>query len=283
MAKLFISYRRKSWPFTHRLADELAQRLDAEIFVDFTGIDEDDFERSILRNLRESDAVLLIVSEYTFAERIQRDGDWVRREIREALVKNIPMILVCVDGLLPPPGLPEDIADVSRKQGINFYPEYWKPAIENLCEFIVRIRVADYWKPGEDGQARAGIGVGPEADPQQTHGPDVGLLPPPFEWIAVPAGKVTLEAGGYLDRKTTFDVSQFAIAKYPITNAQFAGFVQVEGYRIRDHWPAEGWKLITAKGWGMPRYWQQSRWNQPDYPVVGVLVRGGGLLSLAEQ
>lgn len=66
MSKLFISYRRKSWPFTHCLADELRERLDAEIFVDFTDVDEADFERAILRHLRESDAVLLVISEHTF-------------------------------------------------------------------------------------------------------------------------------------------------------------------------------------------------------------------------
>src|SRR5690606_7996748 len=102
MAHIFISYRRKSWPFTHRLAEELYRRLDAEIFVDFTGVDEADFEHAILRNLRESDAVLLVVSEHTFAaDRIHRDNDWVRREIREALVHHKQLILVCVDGLLP--------------------------------------------------------------------------------------------------------------------------------------------------------------------------------------
>lgn len=45
MSKLFISY---------RLADELHERLDAEIFADFEGVDEAGFERAILRHLQES-------------------------------------------------------------------------------------------------------------------------------------------------------------------------------------------------------------------------------------
>lgn len=147
MPKLFISYRRRSWPFTYRLADELKLRLDAEIFVDIDGVDDDDFERSILRNLRASDAVLLVVTEHTFSDRIHREGDWVRREIREALTHDIPLVLVCVEGLLPPPELPDDISDVARKQGVNFYPEYFGPAVEKLADFVVKIGAAPYRQP----------------------------------------------------------------------------------------------------------------------------------------
>jgi len=142
MPKIFISYRRKSWPFTDRLVDELAKRLETDIFIDRTSIDQADFERAILKHLRASDAVLLVISEYTFEDRIHRDDDWVRREIREALTLQKPLILVCVEGRLPPSGLPDDIKDVARMQGINFYPEYFTPGVDKLADFIVKIGVA---------------------------------------------------------------------------------------------------------------------------------------------
>lgn len=136
--KLFISYRRKSWPFSQRLVDELQKRIDAEIFIDYTSIDETDFEVSILRHLRESDAVLLIVSEYTFAQdRIHRDDDWVRREIREALKLHKPIVVALVDGQTIP-DIPVDIQDIKRMQRINFYQEYFDPAVTRLVEFIVK-------------------------------------------------------------------------------------------------------------------------------------------------
>src|SRR5262245_57663222 len=134
MSKLFISYRRKSWSFTHRLADDLKKHLDAEIFVDIDGVDDANFERSILRHLRESDAVLLVVSEFTFEDRIHKDDDWVRREIREALTAGKPIVLVAVEGRLPPSGLPDDIKAIVGMQGINFYPDYWQPGVEKLAE-----------------------------------------------------------------------------------------------------------------------------------------------------
>jgi hypothetical protein len=137
--KIFISYRRRSWAFTHRLADELGRVLEAEIFVDVTGVDDVDFERSILRNLRDSDVVLLIISEHTFEDRIHQPDDWVRREIREALNDEKPLVLVCIEGRLPPPNLPEDIRNVARMQGINFYPEYFRDAVERLARFVMTV------------------------------------------------------------------------------------------------------------------------------------------------
>jgi hypothetical protein len=53
-------------------------------------------------------------------ERITQDGDWVRREIREALTLNKPIVLVCVDELFPPNDLLADIQAISKKQGIEF-------------------------------------------------------------------------------------------------------------------------------------------------------------------
>ncbi len=140
MSKVFISYRRKSWPFTRSLADALKEQLDAEIFWDVEGIDKSDFETSILNHLRTSNVVLLVITDLTFTDRIQQEDDWVRREIREALMLELPLVMVCVDGLLPPStGLPEDIKAISRLLGINFYPEYFIPAVERLVDFVMTV------------------------------------------------------------------------------------------------------------------------------------------------
>lgn len=136
--KLFISYRRAAWSFTYWLAEELGKLIDAEIFVDFSGIDETNFETGLLRNLRESDAVLLIVDEHTFADRIHKDSDWVRREIREALSHNKPIVLALHNGLVPPADLPDDIQDVRIAQGIEFYPRYFKAGVHELAAFFDR-------------------------------------------------------------------------------------------------------------------------------------------------
>lgn len=77
----------------------------------------------------------------------------------------------------------------------------------------------------------------------------------------------------------------YSIAKYPLTNAQYALFVEAGGYDQRQWWTDAGWEakqqgvaLDWSKGegvatnipWTEPRDWHDSRFNGADYPVVGV-------------
>src|SRR5579871_1902978 len=110
------------------------------------------------------------------------------------------------------------------------------------------------------------------------------LLPAPFQWIAIPAGNVTLESGGYLKQPQTFDVPAFSIAKYPVTNAQFKPFIEAGGYRDAHWWTEDGWRVcqrgiyyergagwfFSERPWTEPRFSQSLYRNDDDYPVVGV-------------
>jgi formylglycine-generating enzyme required for sulfatase activity len=89
-------------------------------------------------------------------------------------------------------------------------------------------------------------------------------------WIDIPAGRVTLAAGGYLAGPTPFEVPAFAIAQYPVTNAQFAEFVAAGGYADRAWWTVDGWARRQREQWSEPRFWQANDWNRPLCPVVGV-------------
>ena len=79
------------------------------------------------------------------------------------------------------------------------------------------------------------------------------LLPPPFDWRAVPAGRPMLrERGGYLVQAASFDVDAFLIARFPITNGQFERFVQApDGYQAERWWAfspdAQEWHLETGE------------------------------------
>ncbi|MBN1119457.1 MAG: SUMF1/EgtB/PvdO family nonheme iron enzyme [Anaerolineae bacterium] len=62
--------------------------------------------------------------------------------------------------------------------------------------------------------------------------PILDILPPPFEWCAIPAGQVSLE--GYVE---IFDVQPFYMAKYPITFEQFQVFIDdPEGFKNPEWW-----------------------------------------------
>ncbi|MCL4878131.1 MAG: SUMF1/EgtB/PvdO family nonheme iron enzyme [Anaerolineae bacterium] len=92
------------------------------------------------------------------------------------------------------------------------------------------------------------------------------LMPAPFDWIEIPK-------------------KGYRIAKYPVTNAQFATFIEAGGYKQQKWWTqagweakAKGWAWNSSKGtweetgtaWTQPRYWTDSQWNGEEQPVGGV-------------
>lgn len=56
-------------------------------------------------------------------------------------------------------------------------------------------------------------------------------LPAPFAWIDVPG-------------------QGYSIAKYPITNAQYARFIEAGGYDRRNWWTDAGWEAKLIPVWG---------------------------------
>lgn len=78
-------------------------------------------------------------------------------------------------------------------------------------------------------------------------------------------------------------LSPFRIARAPVTNREFAAFVEAGGYRIREFWSDPGWQWRERLGTERPVYWQPKSdgvwtWRRydrtevlgPDAPVVFV-------------
>lgn len=104
------------------------------------------------------------------------------------------------------------------------------------------------------GYAAPPIGGGPPA-------PDGGPLPGDAE---LPGGTHALGADGR--QPFVFDnekwshpvaVAPFRIARAPVTNAEFACFVDDGGYRRRRFWDDEGWAWREAVGARAPVYWRR--------------------------
>jgi len=116
----------------------------------------------------------------------------------------------------------------------------------------------------------------------------------PPEMILIPAGPFVM--GSTEDNELAYDnehlqqeveLDAFRIGRYPVTNAQYARFVEEGGYENPAFWTEAGWAWREAHFMDVetaqPRYWEDprkgplSRWaarayvfNQPDHPVVGV-------------
>ncbi|TAH48021.1 MAG: NACHT domain-containing protein [Chloroflexota bacterium] len=92
-------------------------------------------------------------------------------------------------------------------------------------------------------------------------------------------------------------VSEFAIGKYPVTNAEFRAFWMAKGYEKQEYWSDDGWKWRTGRleanldwlpsddlkksyaDWlknrpvekrDEPFFWNDPQWSADNLPVVGV-------------
>jgi len=107
--------------------------------------------------------------------------------------------------------------------------------------------------------------------------------------VAVPGGRYRLGA----ERGTSFVfdnekwahealIAPFRMARAPITNSEFAAFVEAGGYRDQRLWSPEGWRWRAGCGAQKPVYWERTdggwahrRYDSlrplpPDHPVIHV-------------
>jgi iron(II)-dependent oxidoreductase len=63
------------------------------------------------------------------------------------------------------------------------------------------------------------------------------------------------------------ELRPFAIARAPVTQAEFAAFVEDGGYRRRTLWGAEGWAWRQREGAEQPAYWRREArgWRRRDF------------------
>ncbi len=81
--------------------------------------------------------------------------------------------------------------------------------------------------------------------------------------VRFPGGSVEI---GTHDRSTaydnersrhTVDLAPFWIDRYPVTNAEFAAFIEAGGYSTRAYWSESGWEWVTGSGAQAPMYWSR--------------------------
>ncbi len=94
-----------------------------------------------------------------------------------------------------------------------------------------------------------------------------------------PPGMVFVPAGEFLMGKDEGDdekplhkvyVDAFFIDKYEVTYAEYAEFVEAGGYSNKSYWSEEGWSWKEENYITEPAYWNDSTYNQPNYPMVGI-------------
>lgn len=259
---VFISYRRA---LSKYLARSIYQDLKAngwDVFLDVNSIDSGDFDRIILNQIGARAHFILLISPGSL-ERCANPDDWVLREIQEAvrLERNIvPLIDDDADFSREIGYLPSELREViSKKNSVRLLHDYFEEGLQRVRNRFLKIpeyiQITEV-SPTEYAEVqRRMVVVEAEATvlfkPTPTRPTSQSLMPAPFAWVEIPK-------------------KGYSIAKYPITNAQFAVFKDDGGYLNREWWSQSGWQEKVTQNWKAPRYWHDSKWNQPTHPVVGV-------------
>jgi hypothetical protein len=146
--KIFISYRREDTSGeSGRLKDTLEQIFGKEsIFYDGETLEAGlNFDQSIAKALNESNVLLAMIGPHWMkvadskgVKRLQKPDDWVRKEIAEAIKRNIRVIPVLVNGAdMPDPDeLPEDLKELSMKHAQELTSSRWNYDVGVLTKVL---------------------------------------------------------------------------------------------------------------------------------------------------
>jgi hypothetical protein len=148
MARIFVSYRREDAAgFAGRLKDELKRRFgDVEVFRDVDDIASgEDFVERLDRALRDCRVLIAVIGQNWLAKknaqgiaRLHDADDFVRREISSALLGDVLVIPVLVNGARMPDevDLPDDLKALARRQAHELADSRWDYDIGRLGDRI---------------------------------------------------------------------------------------------------------------------------------------------------
>jgi formylglycine-generating enzyme required for sulfatase activity/DNA-binding winged helix-turn-helix (wHTH) protein len=143
------------------------------------------------------------------------------------------------------------------------------PALAARCALGARGRIDDALKGQIVGQLLSLVADSDSAlRARIAAGEALGFLgdPRPGEFVKIPAGTFLMGEGR--ERHQVF-LPEFKIGKYPVTNAQYSEFIDAGGYDDRSYWTQAGWMEVGQES-NHPRFWQERRFNKPNYPVIGL-------------
>jgi hypothetical protein len=150
LPRIFISYRREdSAPWAGRIADWLSSRFGAlNVFFDVHAITPgSDFIRTLHERASKSDVLLAIIGEDWLTvrgddgqPRLRNQGDFVRTEIALALSQRKRVIPLLVSGArMPQPReLPEDLADLARREAVEISDTSFRSTMDSLIPIMLR-------------------------------------------------------------------------------------------------------------------------------------------------
>ncbi|HVU15172.1 MAG TPA: toll/interleukin-1 receptor domain-containing protein [Phototrophicaceae bacterium] len=143
---VFVSYRRS---VSRHLARSIALDLRAhgyDVFFDVDTIANGEFDQIVLHEIAARTHFVLVLSRGSL-ERCADEGDWLRREIEEALrlKRNIvPILEAGFSFSAEAKNLPESLHDLPRFNGLPIYHFYFDAAMDTLRHRFLKPRVEEH-------------------------------------------------------------------------------------------------------------------------------------------
>ncbi len=250
MGYVFISYSTADQDYVYRLEAHLRSN-DIDVWIDHQDMHGGQgLNKTIIEGIYNCHAFLFVVSTNSEASK------WVPQEVAYAQSLDKPMFPLMLEGN----------PQTSEFALILAYLKYDDVRSGNMISdgTLARIRVVCGTSTGHGSNCAEvsppeplPVKPQPAAPPQAETPlrtvlmPSEKLMPAPFGWIEIPD-------------------KDYSIGKYPVTNAQFARFIEAGGYETQKWWPKVGWQHRKTNDWTAPRHWRDRNWNADEKPVVGI-------------
>jgi formylglycine-generating enzyme len=154
--KIFISYRRSETAWAARaLFERLRREFDERVFIDIEGLSLGiDYTQVIDAHLEGCEVMLALIGPHwlqeiqTRAAAHSQDGDaenhepdWVRTELTRALLRNIPVVPVLIEGAQLPlkKDLPAELKGLRNRNGMELHPKFFDHQTNHLVREIGKI------------------------------------------------------------------------------------------------------------------------------------------------
>lgn len=145
--RVFLCYRRgDSRHIAGRLADRLTQLGRVQVFMDVDSMHPgDDFPEAIAKAVSSCSILLAVIGPNWLTvcdtygrRRLDNPDDWIRQEIRAALIRDIRVIPVLVDEAQMPTvvDLPADLAGLARRNAVRVDHETFATDIRRLLDAV---------------------------------------------------------------------------------------------------------------------------------------------------
>ena len=137
---VFISYRRDGGFQTAKHLYDLLVWDGYSVSFDIDTLREGDFNKALLERIKQCTDFVLVVDEHCFDKTLDGsvplEQDWLRQEVACALKLEKNIVSILLAGASFPNNLPEDIAQVAKKNGPEYSKGYFDSFYANLKGFL---------------------------------------------------------------------------------------------------------------------------------------------------